>query len=301
MWWTRILFGLILVTLITGLFHVQEAFENPPVVLAKRYHDFIMFYNPFMETWKKAITTAVALERPAPKEGDPVPHFTDAELNQYVQLLSQKLDAKLPAITDPLPDTLTTSSMTTFVPLLDKTSSDAFLRATEWMNTRIQESHAKKEAALKGEGFHTLEGFYTMPAQCSEFIKCLDDSEFLDQLAAAQEKRQAKKSASQQDDLLTKMNAILGQGSLQNALQTNAGLKAESDRIQNQAQSGDLLKSMDLPSMNDPVEKYSLPAGADALKRMKKDNPEKYKEYEKSQKPYMELKQLLDQINGGLR
>lgn len=312
MWLARLLFAMILATLVVGLFHVREGFENAPVLKGdamKRYHDFVAFYNPFMETWEKAITTAAGLERPAPKEGDPIPTFTHEELNRYVQLLSQKLGTPLPQVTTPLPGVLTTESMNSFIVLLEKTPADAFLRATEWMNARIKESHAEKDAALKGaaaaEGFRLTEGFYvlegfTSPETCSEFIACLDDPAVLDKIAAAQEKRQAKKSATQQDALLEKMNAILGQGPLQGALQTNAGLRAESDRIQNQAQSGEMLQSMDLPSEGPPV-KYDLPAGAGALDDLKKKDPAQYKEYEKSQKPLLELKQLLNQINGGLR
>lgn len=304
MWWARLLFGFILVTLVAGLFHVKEGFENEPRLkgeTATRYRDFVAFYNPFMETWKKAITTAAGLERPAPKEGDPIPTFTQEDLNQYVQLLSQKLDTPLPEITTPLPEVLTAASMGTLVRLLEKTPSDAFLRATEWMNARIKESHAKKDAALKGmEGFRDLEGFAMSPG-CSEFVKCIDDPEFLDKLAAAQEKRQAKKSASQQEELLTKMNSILGQGGLQNALQTNTSLRSESDRIQNQAQSGDLLKSMAMPTSNDPSGQFTLPEGADALNQLKRDDPAKYKEYQKNQTSYLQMKQLFDQINGALR
>lgn len=301
MWLARLLFGLIFITLVAGLFHVKEGFENPVLKgpSAKRYHDFVAFYNPFMETWEKAITTAVGLERPPPKEGDPIPTFTREELNRYVQLLSQQLDTALPEITAPLPEALTGNSMASFVQLLEKTPPEAFLRATEWMNTRIKESHAKKDAALKGEGFQ-VEGFAASET-CSEFIKCMDDPEFLDKLAAAQEKRQAKKSASQQDALLEKMNSILGQGPLQGALRTNANLRSESDRIQNQAQSGDMLKSMDLPAMDDLPSKFTLPEGADALDRMKKEDPEKYKKLKENQKPYLEMKQLFDQINRNLR
>lgn len=303
MWLARLLFGLIFITLVTGLFHVKEGFESDLPVLhgvtAEQYRVFVSFYNPFMETWEKAITTAVGLERPPPKEGDPIPTIRREEMNRYVQLLSQQLDGTLPEITEPLPETLTGKSMASFVQLLDKTPPEAFLRATEWMNARIKESHAKKDAALKGEGFK-VEGFATSET-CSEFVKCMDDPEFLDKLAAAQEKRQAKKSASQQDALSEKMKSILNQSSLQQALQTNTQLRSESDRIQNQAQSGDMLKSMDLPSVDELSSKFTLPEGADALDRMKKEDPEKYKKMKENQKPYLEMKQLFDQINRNLR
>lgn len=305
-WIYRLTFVVILFTLLYSLLRVEETFQDAPSsinndAVKKKYTEFVAFYNPFMDTWEKAITTAAGLERPAPKEGDPVPSFTHDELNQYVSLLSQKVDSPLPQVTKPLPSELTKESMTMFISILQKTPADGYLRATEWMNARIKESQAGLQGALKGgvDAFKDLEGFQGSE-KCSEFAACLDDPAFLDALAAAQEKRQTKKTAGEQEDLIAKMTQILGQGALKNALGENAGLRAESDRVKNQAQSGDLLQSMNLPSEG-PSVSYQLPSGAGALKALQKNDPAKYKEYEKNQKPYMELKQLLDQINGGLR
>jgi hypothetical protein len=302
MWYARILFVALVIGLGYSLFRVEEAFQAGPSVdakmadaeIEKKYKEFIHFYNPFMETWQKAITTAVGLERPAPKEGEPVPSPTRDELNTYVRLLSQKLDTRLPFITDPFPDSFTPGTIDLIRSLLETTPVSAFQSATDWMNARIKESHEKMGGALKGEGFR-VEGFASSD-QCAAFAACLDDPAFLERIAAAQTKQSAKGKG----ELVDKMNQLLGNTGLQRALQTNASLRSESDRIQNQAQSGDMLKSLDLP-LDDLVGKFTLPAGADALEKMKKDDPEKYKKYKTNQKSYVEMKQLFDQINRNLR
>lgn len=297
--YARIVFILLVVGLTYSLFRVEEGFQTQTHVvkndaaMERAYKQFIEFYNPFMDTWQKAITTAVGLERPAPKEGDPVPSPTRDELNTYIRLLSQKQDTPLPLITDPFPESLTPGTIETVGQLLEKTPIRAFQAATEWMNARIKESHEKMGGAMKGEGFR-VEGF--SGDQCAAFESCLNDPAFLERLAAAQ----AKQSATQKGDLVGKMNELLGNAGLQSALKQNMSLRGESDRIQNQAQSGDLLKEMDLP-LDDLANKFTLPAGADALEKLKKDDPEKYKQYKTNQKSYVEMKQLFDQINRNLR
>jgi hypothetical protein len=302
MWYARILFVVLVIGLGYSLFKVEEAFQAGPAIdtktanaeIEKKYKEFIHFYNPFMETWQKAITTAVGLERPAPNEGDPIPSPTRDELNTYVRLLSQKLDTPLPFVTDPFPDSFTPGTIETIRSLLEATPVSAFQSATDWMNARIKESHEKMGGALKGEGFR-VEGFASSD-QCAAFASCLDDPAFLERLAAAQ----AKQSAKEKGDIVSKMNQLIGNTGLQRSLQTNASLRSESDRIQNQAQSGDMLNSMDLP-IDDLASKYTLPEGADALEKMKKNDPEKYKQYQTNQKSYVEMKQLFDQISRNLR
>lgn len=332
----RVIFLLLVIGLGYGLVRVQEGFVNPTAattVFSKEmeavYHKFVAFYNPFMDSWEKAITTAVGLERPAPKEGDPVPTFRREDLNQYIGLLSQKLDTPLPEVTAPLPETIRAEGVDTVTRLMTTTPPQAYVRALEWVNARLRESQEKLAAAQKGggaEGFAmpprhaspqaarwAVEGFQPQAARwavegyadggatgsCSAFAACLQDPAFLDQLTAAQAKRSATQSATAQNDLLGKMNAVLGEGRLAAEQQTHASLRAATDRVQNQAQSGDLLASMDLPT--EPVPKITLPAGADALDRMKKEDPAKYKEYQLNQRPLLEMKQLFSQINANLR
>lgn len=76
----------------------------------------------------------------------------------------------------------------------------------------------------------------------------------------------------------------------------NQELITQSKEIQDKAQNGTLLPV--LPKMPSP---YRLPKGSDKLQKMKQDDPEKYKEYEKNYAPFLAMKQMFDGINSVLR
>lgn len=282
---------------------VKEGFALQPETV-RIYGEFVSFFNPFMVNWEKAVTTAVGLERPAPTESSAKPPTpTRAELNQYITLLSQKLDAKLPPLRDPLPTELTPSFLIEFSELLS--ASYDYQRAIDWMNQKIRESHAELEKTR--EGFRLkefrlkefqVEGFSPSEQTCADVIQCIEKNpQLLDRLAKAQNQQAEKKSASQQEILIQQMSQILRNGGISSALTQNASLLAKSDQIQNQAKSGDLLPSFPKEDSSPIV----LPEGANKLDELKKNNPAQYKEYEKNNAQLVEMKSLFDQINRSLR
>lgn len=290
----------ILFVLVYGLLRVEEGFETIQPKTQAMYKNFVAFYRPFMVNWEKAITTAVGLERPAPTESSTtVPAPTLKELNQYIAILSQKLDTSLPPIrSTPLPDELTPSFLPEFSALLNKKSD--YQRAIEWMNQQLEESHAQLQQTKTGEGFE-VEGFSPSESMCADVVACIENNpELLDRLAKAQQANTEKRSATQQEELLQKMEQLLGNNALSSGLSKNASLVAKSDEIQNQAKSGKLLDSLSLGSKEDSPS-FSLPPGANKLEELKKNNPDQYKEYEKNNKHFVEMKGLFDQINRSLR
>jgi hypothetical protein len=292
-------FIVIVFVFVYGLLRVEEGFVvqtlQPETV--RMYKEFVSFFNPFLANWEKAITTAVGLERPAPTESSespPVP--TRAELNQYITLLSQKLDANLPLLRDPLPEELTPSFLVEFSELLS--ASYEYQRAIDWMNQKIKESHAELDKTMKGEGFH-VEGFSPSEQTCADVVECIEKNpQLLERLAKAQNQQAEKKSASQQDVLIQQMGQILGNGGISSALSQNTSLLAKSDKIQNQASSGELLPA---PSKEDPSPPVILPDGANKLDELKKKNPAQYSELKKNNTQLVEMKNLFDQINRSLR
>jgi hypothetical protein len=273
---------------------VKEGFALQPETV-RTYQQFVSFFNPFMANWEKAITTAVGLERPAPTESSAQPPAIQrAELNQYISLLSQKLDAKLPPIRDPLPAELTPSFLVEFSELLS--ASYEYRQAIDWMNQKIRKSHAELEKTRAGEGFH-VEGFAPSDQMCADVVECIEKNpQLLERLAKAANRQTEKKSASEQEVLIKQMSQILGNNGISSALSQNASLLAKSDQIQNQAKSGDLLPSF--PKEESPA--IVLPEGANKLDELKKNNPAQYKEYEKNNAQLVEMKSLFEQINRSL-
>ncbi len=75
----------------------------------------------------------------------------------------------------------------------------------------------------------------------------------------------------------------------------------KSQDIQNQAQSGELLKQMNIPGVTDvPAKKYDLPAGASTLQQMQQTDPDKYNQLKNNYSMWFGLKQIMEQINGTL-
>jgi hypothetical protein len=102
----------------------------------------------------------------------------------------------------------------------------------------------------------------------------------------------------QQKQLGNQFDQILMNPSLQQAWKQNRILVAASEKIKGQAQSGDLLNQLNLPA--EPKIKYTLPKGSDKWAKMKENDPEKAKEYEKNYGQWTNLKSWSDQINRNL-
>jgi len=278
---------------------VSEHFEDVPInpLFLEEYKKFSGFYNAFMKNWEKAIVTSVQLEKPAPTESasSPPPPSRN-ELNQYITILSKKKDTIYPQLTDPLPSTITTATLSQYKDIIPADSTP-YLDALEWMNQQIGDSQKDLGPALKGEGF-IVEGFDNN--MCQDLSQCFaNNPELVAQLLKAQKEAEEKQKVSLVEELLIRLKKINGDTSLQNAFKQNQELIQKSEAIQKQAQSGELLSQLDIPS--EPSVPYQLPPGANALKDLEKNDPAKYKEYSQKYKQLMDMKTLMNQINGGLR
>jgi len=281
-----------------------DSFQNPiPTIdptLVTNYQKFVTtIYNPFLTNWQRAIVSSISADQPQQPLTDPsqttnmsVKPTTPSrsEMNAYIANLSQKLGKPLPNSTDPLPETI---DLTTFPVIAPKIPTDPtpYTNALTWMNTQLEEAHAKLQSALKGESFTNLEGFDNQT--CQDLSQCFNDNpQFAEQIEAALQSRQ-KKTQQQVSDQLKK---FMTDPRLINALQTNQQLVAKSKQVQDQAQSGELLNQMDLPKEEEV--KYTLPEGSDKLQKMDYAQQKAVKEAAPSM---FSLKTLMDQINSNLR
>jgi len=282
----RFIIILILLLSISLLWRSVEGFEDP---LIEKYKQFALFYNSFLDSWEKAITTSIGLDTPQTEGATKPSQPTRSELNNYITTLSNKI-GMLPALTDPLP---TFTNATEILPRIPKVFQP-YLNALNWMNGKLEESHEKLQKSLRGETFigeafinqfNLLEneGFET---QCQQLTQ---------QIAQCQQEQKATDEKTLSDIL----DSFLTNKELMAASAKNAALIAESKKIENQAKSGELLNQLNLPQ-EDTI-KYEIPPGGDALAQMEKNDPERYKRLKSEGGAFFSIKQTIEQINRNLR
>jgi len=261
-----------------------DGFEDVNPVVQEKYKKFVEFYNPFQVNWKKALVSSAASEveikpltSPTQTSNEDAPAFSLSELNARVEEIARKLNQPLAYITESLPPTLDMATIKSI-----QLTPEPYINALKWMNGKLEESHANMASAMQGK---KPEGFADM---CQQIDQC-------DQQRQA---RLQQQQASQQQQLGSQFDQITKNQTLMQSWKSNQSLMAESDKIKGQAQSGDLLNQLDLPS--EPKIKYTLPAGSNKWKDMKENNPEKAKEYEKNYGQWTNLKSWSDQINSRL-
>ena len=283
--------------------------------LDKNYKIFVDIYNTFMINWEKALITLIGLNNVSP-EATPdaaTNATTDAptkpampsrnEINLYIKNLTSKLNMILPEVTDPFPKTIDVNKIDPT--LLKKIPSDPipYINALTWINTNLEKTHRDLESAMKGkktEGFYT-EGFYTEEYTIGEHdiedfgIEGFDTNEMCQQYLSCQQQNEKQI----QQSINTALLNFINNKQLLDAFARNKELIAKSEKIKKQAESGDLLKQLQLP--DEEIIKYELPDGHDALNDMEKNDPAKYKEYKSKYSQWFGIKQLFDQINSNLR
>jgi len=264
-----------------GFEDVNPSFDLDPTFLTK-YNKFMKFYNTFMENWTKSIITSMNTDAPvqastSENTGSP-PQPTIEQMNQYIQKLNKK-DKTFPPITELLPEIKTTDDLNKLQ--LPK-KAEPFKIALEWMNTNLSKALGSMPTLVQGfvdimRGYH-VEGF--------------KDADICQQITSCQEAKNEQNVVVQKD-----MEKVFDEfDKLEPMLQKNQELIVKSKEIQDKAQNGTLLpKAPPTPSP------YRLPSGSDKLQKMKQDNPEKYKEYEKNYGPFVAMKQSFDGINSVLR
>ena len=238
-----------------------------------KYQKFATFYNAFLASWEKTVTTSwsTRIEPPPLSKGSvAAPTPTRAELNQEIAALSREAGKAFPPITDALPDTM--ESVVTIdgkVP----SSPTPYLNALRWVNAKMEQSKRDMEDALKGQsGFQDFQDFFENP-MCGQMAQCQQEAE-------------KKQTVS----LGARLDAFNNNGELQRALQTNQQLMEDAKKIQNQAQSGQLLNNLNLPP--EPGTTFKKLAGADALSTM---SAEKNAELKANYRTWYDYKSLLSQ------
>ena len=241
-----------------------------PAELQAKYQKFATFYNAFLASWEKAVTTSWSTRiepPPLSKDKPSAPTPTRAELNQEIKALSREAGKAFPPITDAVPVT-----MESVVTIDGKVPSNPtpYLNALRWVNAKMEQSKRDMEDALKGQsGF---QDFFENP-MCGQMAQCQQEAE-------------RKQTVS----LSARLDAFNNE-ELQRALQTNQALMEDAKKIQNQAQSGQLLNNLNLPP--EPGTSFKKLEGADVLSTM---SPEKNEELKANYRTWYDYKSLLSQM-----
>lgn len=299
-----ILLGLLLILVILRLFVVKEGFQasqlNP--VTIQGYNNFLNFYNPFCENWKKAIVSSVASELPQKPATDPAnpvsgsaPDISEKQMNDYITQLSNKLSQSLPPICKPLPKTV---DSTNIVEVTNQIPTDiqSFTNALNWMNPQLQKAQANLGNALQGNS-PAIENFQDT---CQDIASCLaNDPQLIQQLAIEISEQNDQQIVQQQEQLMAAINPFFTNSDLSQAFGENVLLVQKAQQIQDQAQSGELENQINVPGGR-TIAKYTMPDGANNLNDMKQNNPARYNELKQNYSQWTNLKEILDNINASL-
>ena len=270
------------------LFLRSEGFEDVEPTFLTKYNKFMNFYNTFMENWTKSIITSMNTDAPVQPSSSqttgapPLP--TNEQMNQYIQKLNKKEGKIFPPITDALPEIKTTDELNKLE--LPK-KSEPFKNALEWMNTNLSKALGSMPTLATVQGFvDIMRGYHV------EGFKDIDRKDICQQITSCQEEKNKQNVVVQKD-----MEVVFDEfDKLEPMLQKNQELIIKSKEIQDKAENGSLLpKAPERPSP------YKLPKGSNNLQKMKQDDPEKYKEYEKKYGHFVAMKQMFNGINSVLR
>jgi hypothetical protein len=220
---------------------------------------------------------------------------TDEERNATVRDLSASLGKPLPLIVA-LPEKVETLEDLERILERIPPSAQPYQDALEWMNQTLLKAQQELDKALQGGGIPKLEGF--AGKECANIAQCFKDNpDLLRQVVAAQQEDAAARLERIQRELMGRFQQFQ-QPRLRSAFELNRRLRANAKEVQRKAQSGDWIKDVRMGSA-EPGEKYVLPPGADALEEMRRKDPTRYAQLQKS--PFFSVKQLIDQINQNLR
>lgn len=270
-----------------GFEDLKSSDDLEPSFITK-YNKFMKFYNTFMENWTKSIITSMNTNAPvqassSQNTGTP-PQPTNEQMNQYIQTLIKKEGKTFPPVTDALPEIKTTDELNKLE--LPK-KSDPFRNALDWMNANLSKALGSMPTLSTVQGFvDIMRGYHVEGFKNEEF------EDICQQITSCQQQNAAQNVVVQKD-----MQIVFDEfDKLEPMLQKNKELVKESKEIQDKAQNGSLL-----PVPPETPSPYSLPKGSDKMQKMKQDEPEKYKEYEKNYGPFVSMKQTFDGINSVLR
>jgi hypothetical protein len=210
----------------------------------------------------------------------------------YITNLSQELGQPLPPICISLPPTITSSNIKQTIDLIPNNVTP-YINALQWMNNKLSKAHSNLGSALQG---NAIEGFDS----CANISQCISDNPILAQQIAEQISKQDSQNIEQlEEQLINVINPFLSSSELNSILQVNSSLVEKSQKIQDQAQSGELVNQINVPGGNTRAS-YTMPEGASTLKDMQQTNPDQYNKLKSNYKQWFSIKQLMEQINSNL-
>jgi hypothetical protein len=268
----------------------EEGFDSKSV--DRIYKEFMDFYIPFCKIWHQSIITAMLINIPqkaltSPKQvaSSSIPTVSDLDMDKFIVSLAQEIEKELPQICTTLPEKITNDNIES---IITKIPSDAtpYINALEWMNMHMKKAHTGLDAALKGK---RVEGF-----DCQDLERCLAENPSL--LKQAQ-----KDFIKDQDDLLAAriIQFFSKRDVLMALMNENNELVAKSNKIKEQAQSGEILNQMNITD-NSYYAPIQQPDGASTLSDLKKNDPAKYNQLQKQSGAWAAVKGLMEQINSNL-
>jgi hypothetical protein len=291
-----ILLGLLIILVLLRVFVVKEGFQDIPLnpTTVQSYSNFISFYDSFCSSWQKAIISSVASEIPQQPLTDPsqvqtssAPQISNEQMNEYITNLSQQEGQSYPPICTSLPSTIDSNNLNQIISLIPGDITP-YINALNWMNTNLSKAHGNLGSALQGN--LKLEGFDDM---CQNVSQCLQNNpQILQEL-------QQQNLEQQEQQLLNLINPFLSSYELSILMEINEDLVAKAEKLQEDAQSGELINQINIPGGN-TLAKYIMPDGASTLTDMQQSNPEQYNNLKQNYGPLFSLKQLLEQINSNL-
>jgi hypothetical protein len=293
---------LILIKILLNSLIITEGFyENN---IESKYKDFIEFYNPFIKQWEQAIQTYIAsnvTQQPltSPSEVSKINSQQQAMpvntvlLNSTITGLSSKTGQTFPQIIEfRFPDKLSLDDSEIMMQISQALPSDSqpYINALNWMNSTLEESHGNLKKALNGEYTPQKEGFITQ--------ECIIQQEKIDN---CNDEIQKDKKQRALIIIQSKLQSFFGgnQSDLQVSLKKNQELVNKSKDIQNQAQSGELYKQVNMKDSH-YYAPYQIPEGSDKLQSIKNNNPARYNDIQQNYPQLFDIKSLIDQINGTL-
>lgn len=276
---------------------VKEAFQVLLVSPAfqRAYAGFLAFHQEFQSGWRDVLDTAASMSQEA---GTARKERTDEERNATVRELSTSQGKPFPLLVA-LPEKVETLDDLERFQLLERIppSAQPYQDALEWMNQTLLKAQQELDKALQGGGIPALEGFAGQE-RCADIAQCFKENpDLVRQVVAAQQEDAAARLERIQRELMGRFQQFQ-QPRLRSAFDLNRRLRANAKEVQRKAQSGDWIKDVRIAS-SEPGRTYSLPPGANALEDMRRKNPERYAQLQKS--PFFSVKQLIDQINQNLR
>jgi hypothetical protein len=286
--------GLTIVLLLLFLISVlifknkTEGFEDN---IQSTYKNFTDFYSYFCPVWEKAVITSASLDIPQQPLESPSqitqdnkpPSIPISQLNTHIIKMKNDIGKDLPQICSyNFPSNLELHNLVSIQTITGNIpdSSQPYINALEWMNGNLQKSQDNLQKSLQGL---PIENFQS----CEDIQKCLEGAE-------------KKKEENIIGNFEKKLKGfMINQSKLNSLVNDNQALVKNAETIKSKAESGQLLKEINIKDSEPEVE-IVIPSGADKLQKIQKNNPERYDELKRNYPSLVSMKGMFDSINSGL-